>query len=178
MVRRKRIRELVAQLLAKYKVREAPVPVEKIAEKEGVFVLRRKLSEDDMNFSGLLLREAGRVLIVVNERDAPSRQRFTIAHELGHYFLGHGSLLHVDHSVFPAMVMFRDHRAGAGVDENEIEANAFAAELLMPQAFLEQDILEADVRNIEDLIEKLASDYEVSVQAMTIRLTNLGYLGT
>ena len=71
----------------------------------------------------------------------------------------------------------RSELSGMAVDENEIEANQFAAELLMPVSFLRKDLgeLPADIE-ADAAIEKLAKQYRVSTQAMTIRLTALNIL--
>jgi len=56
----------------------------------------------------------------------------------------------------------------------EIEANQFAAELLMPRAMIDALVTgPVDVHD-DDLLEDLASRFDVSVQALTYRLTNLG----
>ena len=63
------------------------------------------------------------------------------------------------------------------VDDGEIEANQFAAELLMPVEFLERDIRKIpDELAFDEAIRRLAAQYEVSAQAMTIRLSSLGIL--
>jgi Zn-dependent peptidase ImmA (M78 family) len=60
------------------------------------------------------------------------------------------------------------------VDQKEIEANQFAASLLMPSRLLRAQVLEMGGRPLtEEQIEELARSFEVSVQAMTIRLTTL-----
>ena len=65
-----------------------------------------------------------------------------------------------------------------GEDVEEREANLFAAELLMPAAFLKEDLLGKDVDLIGDsaFLQRLAKKYDVSVQALTFRLANLGYI--
>jgi uncharacterized protein DUF955 len=62
-------------------------------------------------------------LVVVNGRQPLVRQRFTLAHELGHHRMGHGYV--VDD---PAAI------AGRARSRAEVAANAFAAELLLPRA--------------------------------------------
>ncbi len=63
------------------------------------------------------------------------RQRFTIAHELGHFFLHRASsTVFVD----AAPIFFRDESSSNGSQREEIEANAFAAELLMPEDAIRQ----------------------------------------
>lgn len=58
------------------------------------------------------------------------------------------------------------------MDDDEIEANQFAANLLMPTRFLRRDLQELGAIDVEDatVIEELAKKYEVSPHAMTLRL--------
>ena len=80
----------------------------------------------------------GTPIIGVNALHHPNRQRFTIAHECGHLILHKPQItkeVHVDKALASPMLM-RDSVSAAGVDEMEIEANLFAAELLMPKAIL------------------------------------------
>ena len=109
-------------------------------------------------------------VIAVNSSHAGTRQRFTIAHELGHLTL-HGTQTFVDrHFVFR-----RDQKAATGNDREEIQANMFAAELLMPREWLVSDAGEHgfDIGEDEGLAE-LARRYGVSQSAMLFRLANLG----
>ena len=166
---RTRIRDAAEELLRRCKVDRPPVPVERLARRVGAEVRYEPLESD---LSGMLFREEGRTIIGVNALHPKSRQRFTIAHELAHLELHERSGIHVDHK-FPIHV--RDELSSQAVDLEEIEANSFAAELLMPAAMLEDDLAEyaLDYED-EDLARRLASRYQVSLQAMAFRLTNLG----
>jgi Zn-dependent peptidase ImmA (M78 family) len=64
------------------------------------------------------------------------------------------------------------------IDHEEIEANRFAAELLMPKDLLEADLdkFEIDIEDAET-IQHMARRYGVSEQAMTLRIVNLIRLG-
>jgi Zn-dependent peptidase ImmA (M78 family) len=122
--------------------------------------------------SGMVHRKPdGTAVIGVNSMEAPTRQRFTIAHELGHLLLHKDEDLHVDER-FP--IAFRNPKSSQAIDDKEIEANQFAAELLMPEEFILKDLKGKDL-DIEDddLVAELAAKYEVSTQAMTIRLSRL-----
>ena len=181
-VRRRHIRSLVEQLLATHGVRTAAVDVELIAA-----ALNAQIHNEtaDDNLSGFLIRdvESRRALIGVNSTHSAARKRFTIAHEIGHLLLHEGDVLHVDQREgvdLGLRVKRRDPESSLGSDDEEKEANFFAAELLMPTSFLKVDLsdMEADAAQDEDedIIKALADQYEVSVQAMTFRLTNLGLL--
>jgi len=113
-----------------------------------------------------LLRKGGHALIAVNSNEPPLRQRFTIAHELGHFFL---------HPEKDAFVDYRDNKKGVMRTPREKHANMFAAALLMPRKTLLKDfkaIADDDGFSEEDLTT-LARKYEVSEDAMRFRLINL-----
>lgn len=163
------IKVAVANLLGLAEVQTPPVPVEKIARLKGA-ELRFKGVE---GMSGVLIQEDGKVIIGVNALDPPTRQRFTIAHELGHLELHAGKEIHLD-----KLKLMRDGKSSQAVSRSEIEANAFAAELLMPQVFLKEDLkANAGVDyGDDDFLRKLAKRYDVSLQAMLFRLVNLGFV--
>jgi Zn-dependent peptidase ImmA (M78 family) len=100
-------------------------------------------------------------------------QRFTIAHELGHYFFHVGLEQHVDQDF---RIAWRNADSSKAVNWTEIEANQFAAQLLMPTAFLEDDLDELQVIDKRAVL-LLAGKYIVSREAMTIRLSQLGLTG-
>lgn len=173
-IRRKHIRNLIGQLLEAHGIEVAPVPVEVIALALGIRV-QYEPAEDEL--SGFLLRDLSRqkAIIGVNDRHSNNRQRFTIAHELGHYLLHEQEKLHVDRRF---QIQLRDDNSSKGESEEEKEANLFAAELLMPMHFIHKDLEAIEALDLEDdsLIFGLAKKYEVSTQAMTFRLAYLGYV--
>jgi Zn-dependent peptidase ImmA (M78 family) len=172
---RSEVGQQAAKLLADYGVATLPVPVEHIAVSHNIQVVR---SAGEWSESGFLLRDEQRVIIGVNSRNAPKRQRFTIAHELGHWLLHKGKPLIVDQSV---MINKRDDVSSQATDLEEIEANQFAAELLMPQRFIADAAshhLETGIASREELIAALARDFDVSNDAMGWRLINLGVLSS
>jgi Zn-dependent peptidase ImmA (M78 family) len=169
---------LAQELLQEEKIR-APIPVEEIACRHA-FVVRQALPTD---VSGMLvpLNQAGadrQWVIVVNEADPPARQRFTVAHELGHLLLHKYAAPHADGRI---QIKFRDERSTTGSVKEEIEANQFAAELLMPERLLRMfaarlkfDV--ADPASDDDALQALrniAKRLGVSVQALSYRLANL-----
>lgn len=174
MVRRKHIRGVVDKLLAQCNVQFAPVPVEEIARTLGARV-ERSPAEDDL--SGFLYRDrqSQTTVIGVNTNHHPNRQNFTVAHELGHLLLHEGDGVHVDRRF---QVKLRNRASSEGTNIEEKEANLFAAEILMPLEFIQEDLAEIDAVDLEDetVIAKLARRYGVSTQAMIFRLGYLGYV--
>lgn len=147
-----------------------PIDVEAIAEYLNIKVRRREM-EDAV--SGLLLIKEGEAIIGVNALHPTTRQRFTLAHEIGHFVLHReGDSVFVDSSP----VFFRDEESSEGTRLQEIEANAFASALLMPAQLLRAYTGEGVDAHDEGTLRSLAWDFEVSVQALTIRLTRLGLI--
>jgi Zn-dependent peptidase ImmA (M78 family) len=152
---------------------DAYLDVEAMAAAQGATVVYERLAQD---VSGMLLREGDSVVIGVNEAHAESRQRFTVAHELGHLILHRGRPIVVD----SVRVNLRDSRSSMATDLEEIEANSFAAELLMPQALVLRNFRSAvdrGERDLRQLVKDLALGFGVSEQAMDYRLQNLGLFG-
>lgn len=142
-----------------------PVDVVKIAkfQKIDVFVIPfdETLNADP---SGLLVENNGKWAILVNINDSITRQRFTIAHEVGHFLIHKGQQF-VDE--FNAGETF--YRDGEDTKE-EREANYFAACLLMPADKLVS--IWPDCKDPKDA----ANRFNVSEVSMTYRLKNLGIL--
>jgi Zn-dependent peptidase ImmA (M78 family) len=168
-----RIEALVRRLLLEHRVENPPVPVEQIARKLGADI-RHIPFEGRGGVSAMLFRDKTQTIIGVNSLHHPNRQRFSIAHEIAHLLLHKGKQLHVDKTLF---LNLRDDVSSQAVDPDEIEANRFAAGLIMPRQMILADVEEAsfDLENEEDLLN-LARRYRVSIQALTYRLTNLGLI--
>lgn len=128
--------------------------------------------------SGAIYYQDDAFVIVINQNKPWVRQNFTVAHELGHYFLHHDWLKEnaqsglIDYSeiVDGAGMLLRPDEQPTDKDAliKEREANNFAAELLMP---------ESKVRQYWDLshdVDDTAEAFQVSVAAMAIRLERLG----
>lgn len=156
------------ELLRQGGEKSAPVRVERLAALVNAEIRFEPFAGA---MSGMVYRNDEGAIIGVNSMHPATRKRFTIAHELGHLLL-HGDELHIDER-FP--FAFRDEVSSLAVDPAEIEANQFAAELLMPEAWLAAEIKgqHLDIES-EDVIEALAKKFGVSVQSMTHRLSNLG----
>lgn len=92
-VRYKRIHQTVNRLLAENGVFEAPVPVDLFARSLGAQIMYTNFNRE---VSGVLVRHESKTMIAVASEQPPARQRFTIAHELGHLLLHEGNEVHVD----------------------------------------------------------------------------------
>lgn len=127
-----------------------------IIEREGIVLKTMPDAEAD-GASGQFLERGptGHPTIYINTNKSLTHQRFTLAHELGHYFLGHGSRM-------------RDTKEQlVKRDPAEISANRFAAELLMPEKKVREYV--RDFLSVQEMAER----FRVSEQAMELRLKNL-----
>lgn len=146
------IEELATKALASIEFKTPPVPVEEIAKKMGLEVIPFDFPE---SLSGVLRKERG--VIGVNKDHALVRRRFTVAHELGHFLLGHEQDA-IDETLDRPLPLER-------------EANAFASYLLLPKESVEED-----VKKIGLDLKMLSKKYLVSEQALTIRLLGLNLI--
>jgi Zn-dependent peptidase ImmA (M78 family) len=139
-----------------------PVDPFAIARELGIKVFADRSLPADV--SGMLKKQAGYSdpEILLNAGDSRNRQRFTCAHELGHYTQRvksgkDGIWDYVDR---------RDPLSSQGLDADEVYANQFAAELLMPR-----DVVTERAKGSN--AAALAIDFGVSGDAMGFRLENL-----
>jgi len=117
--------------------------------------------------SGQIMKEDGHYTIRVNRHEARERQRFTIAHELSHFFL-HKAVIDSSPDGIKDNVLYR-----SGEPERiEYEANRLAADIVMPMALVKK-VLSEEFNGVvtEATIESLAARFQVSKAAMEIRLS-------
>lgn len=154
-----RAEKLAESVLKKYWDGELPVDPRRLAQ----LMFVRVEPDPDLvmaGLSGMFCYEGEFPTIRYSPSEPEVRQRFTIAHELGHFVLGHDGVLRDPTKNFSA----------TNYDPREVAANRFAAEVLMPQA-----AIEAAVRSEKD-IRKLAEKFNVSEVAMKFRLKQLGWI--
>lgn len=161
------------RLLDELKITTIPVPVERIPKLLGA-LLRYSPLDDEL--SGMAFIKDGTPIIGVNALHHPHRRRFTIAHEIAHLRLHRDHItgtVHVDKG-FQVSVLKRDATSAAGTERLEIEANQFAAALLMPRRILRQVLAETRT-DIEDeaALENCAKKFKVSKATLEYRIRNL-----
>lgn len=169
-----KIRSKVESLLADYEedfgsITSPPVPVEEIAKWRGVRLVYRPLNRE---LSGMIFIREGTPIVGINSLHHPNRRRFTIAHELAHYELHRNSIddqVHVDKKF---SVLMRNSSSASGTDRIEIDANMFAAELLMPMYLLNPLLGRYDIDDDGPLL-RLSRMFRVSRQALEYRIRQL-----
>jgi Zn-dependent peptidase ImmA (M78 family) len=158
-------RRKASEIIKEFGVKSLPVNVERIARSLGVKI---EFAPFDDELSGMAFIKDGVPAIGINSLHHPNRQRFTLAHELAHILLHSPELekaVHVDKGS-----LRRDRVSATGTDMLEIAANAFAAELLMPEEFLSAVLDEKLDLEDPQVLEKLANKFRVSVTALQYRL--------
>ncbi len=152
-----------AEVLEEHWDGSLPVGLAHIAKSMGIGLYKRENS----NVIGEASLDAeGNYRIIIDPSQSKPRRRFTVAHEIGHVALGH---------LRPGDVLFRDtveHLFSSNRDSREVEANKFAAELLMPA-----ELVSTAFEKIPDFsVRKGAEIFAVSEAAMGYRLINLGLI--
>lgn len=139
-----------------------PLDVSKLTVLLGIKMRLEPLQGED---SGCLFKDkkSQEWVMLVNSLHHPNRQRFTIAHEIAHYLM-HSKQL----DFFKDEVFFRNGESNI----IEIEANRFAAELLMPS-----DAFSIFIKQKSTLVADIANHFGVSAMAVRIRAQQLGYQG-
>ena len=178
LIRRKLITTKAQELLHATKQVKPAIDAKKVADYLNILVKESPAPTDDI--SGFLMIEKDAPVIGLNINNSELRRRFTLGHELGHFVLQHHlgkGAPHIDKLI---SIQFRDSVSSAGVKIEEMEANLFAAELLMPSDMIARSLKNFESMNLADedhgAIGELAEEYQVSVPAMTVRLSSLGYL--
>lgn len=151
-----------------------PIPLHEIVEEEGISVIYDDYGMD--TFDGMTWYEPEQDCFFIhinmergNKRDN-SKGRFTLAHELGHYFIDHHRLALKSGKMKPHIHIYDPF----GRNEEwiiEREADNFAANLLMPRSLFIEDVKGRGFSGL--LIQSLSEKYNVSFSASAIRYMNL-----
>ncbi len=160
------IEQEAKKVLQRYGLYSLPTDPLGLAHKLGITVNNVEFIDDSL--SALIARKGETTRIFVAQSEPPYRKRFSVAHELGHYFLhlpGDGEI--VDKRIH----MYRGKALNGGDwDEGrarEIEANRFAAALLMPEEFVR------DQWEVTPNVSAMAKIFKVSQSAMGYRIDDL-----
>jgi Zn-dependent peptidase ImmA (M78 family) len=165
-MKKQQVVEQAKQTLVSHGLYSVPVDPVVLANRGGIRVVNATFSENGT--SGVVARRGKQVLILVEQSDPPYRKRFTIAHELGHHFL---HLSSDGEFVDQEVDILREEGTGdldSPRTSQEVEANQFAAALLMPAELVKREWPKYQS------IEGMARRFQVSWQAMGIRIVQLG----
>lgn len=158
-----RAERAASTVLRNHGVHGTPINAVKLAEALGYDVYQATFKDGAISGGVNFQKNGGRIYL--NQNDSPTRQRFTLAHEIGH------CVLHRDkheNGILERIDMFRDPENHS---QEEVEANAFAANLLMPEQLVRE------MWKRWGSTEILADIFEVSLSAISYRLYNLHLKG-
>lgn len=167
----KYIEEKAEQVLRDANLFKSGFDIKKLALKLNIKLVEDNLAED---VSGFFVINNGKPIITYKKEATKSkRTRFTIAHEIGHFILhSKEQPIFIDRT---PKVLYRNSASSTGEILKEREANTFAAALLMPKLLVENEISKLDEKDIDSVIKTLSEKFDVSEQAMSFRLSNIGY---
>lgn len=165
------IERIVNDIIVKANIIKGPVNVETICQ--NFDILLESIEAEDSLSGFFLINDEKKKVIGYNSKHSSNRNRFTIAHELGHYQLHYKSnqTIFIDNST----KFFRNDVSSSGMLKQEREANAFAAALLMPINLVENELKKINHnKSTPEIVSKMARIFEVSEESMKFRLINLG----
>lgn len=152
----------------------SPFPYERIeADRDDLKIVLIPLNDD---LSGVIEfdKNKNKFTIFINVNKSKTRQHFTIAHELGHYFL-HQDIIKEEEVIIDGENSLDGNRVLFRLDSYtstkiETEANNFAASLIMPVGLVK------NAWNTFKNVEECARIFNVSISAMSIRLEKLNLI--
>ena len=159
------IQQHAVKLLDELNIKTLPIDPFHIVEKLDVVFKEAPLPEGKW---GTTLKKAARPLIIIsNSIGNQDRKRFTLAHELGHLRIPH-------HQSEKYECFYWDiAEEGKTKNEQEREANEFAAELLMPMSWFAKDAENEDLT--AEAIQKLADKYHSSFTSTALKAPQFMY---
>ena len=161
------VEEIAENSLHQHGLYSIPVDPVVLASELGIRVNNAKFSEPSL--AAMLAKRGSNIWILLDESGSPSRKRFSIAHELGHHFLhleSDGEIVDRNADLFRVS----EYATSEITPERrrEIEANQFAAALLMPERLVRQ------VWPDYSSVSEMAKLFQVSEESMGYRIASLG----
>lgn len=151
------------KLVQDYAIRSPDdIDIDAIALDRGVFVNEAPLSG---SWARLVRKGNGGLIRVSTEITIPGQKRFCVAHELGHFLL-HSNIDQLE------FCTSKDMLPGYARRPEEPEANAFAGELLMPEALFRERLDPRETSLAQ--LERVAEDFQTTISATIHRVVDVG----
>jgi Zn-dependent peptidase ImmA (M78 family) len=184
--------------------------LEKVGYQDGSVDLAKicSLLSVDLQFSGQELLDVygnpilgsanfDKKLVQINHHNNKNRERFTLAHEIGHFYLDHDAFLRSETFVENDMFIEAEFKEIFNYERLEYQANIFASHLILPERTFMPMLLACWYRHgfkhrghgfifVDDqpcnfapyisLVSELSEAFEVSIQAVEVRLKKMGLL--
>lgn len=151
----------ITSILQQHNITKFPLDIISLLDLEGFIIIK----EDIDGLSGAIYVDSDKDIkaIIVNKNHSVARRRFTLAHEYGHYILHNGT---------GGVYAHRDDSAYDRFSNKELDANSFAAQLLMPASEVHELIKDIKYNSLRILA--MQEKFGVSKEAATNRLRNMG----
>lgn len=140
------------------------IPIEDVIQSKNIIIKQESIDGAE---GRILMNQNSGIITIDSDIDIPAKKRFILAHELGHFELHRGQ-----HSGFNDTDETLNHWYKHSLIEEEIDANTFAAEYLMPTELFIQEC-KGKIFN-HKVIEHLASHFQVSKTAAILRFVEKG----
>jgi Zn-dependent peptidase ImmA (M78 family) len=150
-------RQVARGILKHCGIQKPPVDIQQIVSKLGYTYIEVPTFPD--NVGAVFLEHDGEQYAAVNANHGSQQKRFSVAHEIGHIRMGHNSEYHDEPSSLDNPPTGETHSERERAFERE--ANAFAAELLVPL-----EMLKVEFKKTQD-IDALAEVFFVSTHVIT-----------
>lgn len=158
--------EKIAKTLIKVKKLKPPIDIFKLIKEYAVLEIENNIP---FEFDGLCFFKQGKPSIILNGDISVSRQKFTLAHELGHILIpGHKNIIACNAEKTNNMDFSDDDSLHWEYLAKEREANTFASEVLMPSDWIKE--LVENLKSFQDIIKKVTELTDLSIQAITIKV--------
>jgi Zn-dependent peptidase ImmA (M78 family)/transcriptional regulator with XRE-family HTH domain len=156
------VQQLTERLRKDFEQEKPPINIYLLVERMGILLTATALDKVAAVVCRADTQHRTPPWIVVNSSQPLYRQRFSVAHEIAHLLLDQEEII------------FHAHYFRRQSEQKEIDADAFAAELLIPRSLLKQSVENLNItKSIEESVFLLSHLYQVSFQAMATRLYNL-----
>lgn len=139
----------------------APIGIDKIIEILKIQIIHDWTMTDQLSESIFTENESS-IRINMNHNSYEARRRFTLAHQLGHYCLHHGSFVDTLKST---------NTIDSFCDNIETQANNFAMQILIPAPLITE---QCDAYNGDQFLNDMATLFNVPNNIMVERLKRLG----
>ncbi len=192
------LQSIAEELLFRIDYEGGPVDLEKVCSILSIDLEFTKEVAIDANGKTVLgSANFSRNRIQINQHDDGNRERFTLGHEIGHFYLGHGRYLRSESVIVSDLLIQSESENGLNYRRLEFQANVFSSALILPELhFLvkvrkfwqEHDIRNRgsgavyvddqpqNLRDYHDLLGSVSTHFAVSKEVIEIRLKNLNML--
>lgn len=158
--------EIHRQLRVKNNSVPLPIPLKQLAEAAGIKDIQEK---DDLNFEGIIVIRDGSGVIGLKKNSYDPRKNFTLAHELGHYFIPTHRVFRKNFECGKDKIKYissQNNVALSAEDKIEQEANEFAAALLVPMPEYRNERKKLGAGTDVNYLISLAEKFDVSKAMM------------